>query len=76
MAGRIRLESVAALPWNGRQLSSGISGRIRLESVAGLPWNQWQLSRRIRSWSMDWRSSGDKRLKTVSKSSTCTFEQM
>ena len=33
------MESVAALPWNGRQLSSGISGRIRVESVAGLPWN-------------------------------------
>lgn len=41
------MESVAALPWNGRQLSDGISGSFRVESVAGLPWNQWQDSRGI-----------------------------
>jgi hypothetical protein len=33
------VESVAALPWNGRQFSRGISGRIRVESVAAFAWN-------------------------------------
>jgi len=37
------VESVAALPWNQRQLCRGISGSFRLESMAGLLWNRWQL---------------------------------
>jgi hypothetical protein len=40
---------VAALPWNQRQLSSGIGGSFAVESVAGFPWNRWQFWRGIRS---------------------------
>src|SRR6516165_4142279 len=36
------MESVAALPWNQRQPSHGISGSFRVERVAALAWNQWQ----------------------------------
>ncbi|OYV74584.1 MAG: hypothetical protein B7Z66_15895 [Chromatiales bacterium 21-64-14] len=40
---------VAAFPWNGWQLSHGISGCFRVEWVAGLLWNQWQDWRGIRT---------------------------
>jgi hypothetical protein len=39
---------VATLPWNERQLSSGISGNSCVASVATFAWNGWQLSRGIR----------------------------
>src|SRR5580765_1196524 len=41
------MESAAALPWNQRQLSPGISGRLAMESVAAFVWNRWQLCRGI-----------------------------
>src|SRR6266481_7267392 len=45
--GRLAMESVAALPWNQRQLSPGIGGRLTMESVAAFVWNGWQLCRGI-----------------------------
>src|SRR5262245_66555285 len=47
MSGKFAVESVAALPWNERQLSHGISGNFRMESVATFAWNRWQLSHGI-----------------------------
>src|SRR5207244_10122214 len=45
--GSLLLESVAALPWNQRQLCRGIGGRLVMESVAAFVWNEWQLWRGI-----------------------------
>ena len=45
--GSLPMESVAALPWNQRQLSPGIGGRLVMESVAAFVWNGWQLCRGI-----------------------------
>src|SRR3982751_4245309 len=41
--GNFRLESVATLPWNERQLCDGISGNFAVESMATFVRNQWQL---------------------------------
>jgi hypothetical protein len=42
MGGNFRVEWVAILPWNGWQLSCGISGSFHMEWLATLPWNMHQ----------------------------------